>query len=302
MLRLLVWAMVVVLAFFAYQTHTEPQVRHNSLTHRLLHPIDVRVRYRVGDVDERFGLSHDDVKRLTHEAVMIWHDGTGGEWFVYDDEARLTINLIYDERQIETLARQKITQNLNDMQHRHQVRADALQNSREALQHQFDALQRELQHWQDRYANVVSRLAHATNEQARHELIQQHNALIDEQRSLNAKIHAYEFAQSQFNQSVDDFNIQVNSINQAIDHANERLTPRHFHKGVFSHGAVATTINIYEFANIDELRLTLAHELGHALYLDHNDDPTALMYPYAQKQELTNFKLKQADIDLLNNR
>jgi predicted Zn-dependent protease len=29
--------------------------------------------------------------------------------------------------------------------------------------------------------------------------------------------------------------------------------------------------------------MTLAHEFGHALGLDHTDDPTSLMYPVIQK-------------------
>lgn len=291
---------VAVMGFFAYQTHTEPQTRHNSLTHRLTYPTDIRVRYRIGEVDARFGLSHDEVKRLAHEAVMIWHEGTGSEWFVYDESAKLAINLIYDDRQIETNERQKIKQNIDELQHRHQANTDKLHDERQQLQRQFNQLQHELNAWQAKHDEVVHRLHHAQPHE-RPALIEQYNVLVGEQHRLNAQIKAYESAQTRFNQAVEQVNAHIHTLNQAVEHANTRFTPREFHKGEFRHGS-DTVINIYEFENVDELRLVLAHELGHALYLDHNDDPTALMYPYAQEQDLQGFKLKQADIDLLNTR
>ena len=305
MLKLIRWVMtactILLVVFFAYQTHTEPQVRHNSLTHRFIHPTDTRVRYRIGDVDARFGLTYNEVKRLTDEAVKIWHDGTHQEWFIYDDTAKLTINLIYDERQIETNARQQIKQNLNDMQNHYQINANNLLTKQKQLDAQFHALETELDLWYLDYQNTINRLRYTTDHQERHALTTKHEQLLTKQHALNAKISAYQSAQNAFNQAVDDFNAQTDKLNQSIDHANARLTAREFHKGEFRHGG-DTVINIYEFENVDELRLTLAHELGHALYLDHNDDPTALMYPYAQKQELKDFKLKQADIHLLENR
>lgn len=292
---------VMVLGFFAYQTHTEPQVRHNSLTHRLMYPTDTRVRYRLGKIDPRFGLSRDEVQKLTTEAVNIWHDGTHRQWFVYDDNAKMSINLIYDERQIETNTREKIKQNLDVLHNNHQTSANKLQSQKKQLDAQSHALEMELELWQNDYRHTINRLNSTTDEQEYQALSAKYQDLLQKQQRLNTKIKAHQTAQDNFNRLVREFNAQTDQLNQTITHANARLTPREFHKGEFVHGG-HTTINIYEFANTDELRLTLAHELGHALYLDHNDDPTALMYPYAQQQELSNFKLKQADIDLLNHR
>jgi predicted Zn-dependent protease len=48
--------------------------------------------------------------------------------------------------------------------------------------------------------------------------------------------------------------------------------------------------------------VTLAHEFGHALGLDHHNDPYALMYPQLSKQNLKEFRLGAADLVLLNKR
>lgn len=286
------------LGFFAHQTHTEPQVRYNSLIHRLTHPTDLRVRYRIGEVDVRFGLSRAEVQKLTEEAASIWHDGTGREWFVYDDEARVSINLIYDERQMETQTRQKIKDELDDIQARHQRNSDNIELRRQQLNNEFQNLQAELTAWQQEYNRVVHALNHTHNNQERQQLLQKEHELLTQQTSLNNKVANYELSQSQFNQAVDNLNAEADNLNHRIQHANTRLSPREFDKGQFD----GYKIDIYEFRSIDDLRLVLAHELGHALNIGHNDDPTALMYPYAHEQELEDFKLKPADIELLNNR
>lgn len=298
-IRLMVMmSLMMVLGFFAYQTHTEPQLRHNSLIHRLSHPSDLRVRYRVGQVDARFGLGDEEVKLLAHQAAMIWQEGTGRQWFVYDESAKLTINLIYDERQIETNTRQKIQQELGEMQSRHQRNSQQLEVQRQQLTHEFSELQHALNAWQQEYDDTIQQLHHTHDSHQRQQLQQKERELRIRQQSLSAKIERYYISQQNFNAAVDSMNHEVGHMNDVIDRANTRLTPREFHKGQFD----GQKIEIYEFENKDELRLVLAHELGHALSIGHHDDPTALMYPYANEQALKNFKLKQADIALLDNR
>lgn len=284
--------------YFGYQTHSEPQVRFNSITHRLIHPTDTRVRFRIGVIDERFGITHDQARQYSEQAIRIWHDGTARQWFVYDETAKLTVNFIYDERQAQTDAVKQSEPAIKQMINQHEYDTASLDIARRDLQDSFTTLNGELQAWQANYNLTIFRLNNATNDAERNYLQAQYQELQQQKRILGHKIQAYQSKQDAFNIKVNKVNTQANTLNQAIDYANSQITLTEYHKGVFD----GKTINIYEFRTADDLVLLLAHEFGHALSIGHNDDPAALMYPYAQEQDAKNFRLQPADIALLNNR
>ncbi|MEG2273622.1 MAG: matrixin, partial [Acinetobacter sp.] len=103
------------LGLILYQNMQQPQLRLNPLLDRLTNPFDQRIRYRIAEVDPRFGLSEHELKQISQQATDIWKQGLGQDYFVYDPNARLSIRLIYDHRQDESVQRRdqlsKLTQN-----------------------------------------------------------------------------------------------------------------------------------------------------------------------------------------------
>ena len=80
----LLFALLGFLGLILYQNMQQPQLRLNPLLDRLTHPFDQRIRYRIAEVDPRFGLNEHELKQISQQATDIWKQGLGQDYFVYD--------------------------------------------------------------------------------------------------------------------------------------------------------------------------------------------------------------------------
>ena len=111
--------------------------------------------------------------------------------------------------------------------------------------------------------------------------------------------------QDKINSLVDDINALVSVINRLVSELNLDVDKyntvsgqrgEEFQEGIYKIDATGQEIDIYEFDNQTQLVRVLTHEMGHALDLEHSDDPTAIMY---RLNQASNEKLSQSDIDSL---
>ncbi len=299
-MRYWIFAALLLLFSIVFRDFGQPQQHYASLSHQLRHPFDSRIHYRIGQIDPQFNVSETELIELAAQAAQIWHLGTGKVLFVYNPAASLSINLRFDERQLkanlqrnqEKILQQQLDAQQNNNENYHQQKMQLAQqraqlNRREAdLLQQLDNYNRSVDHW-----NTLGNLDDFNRQQLR----QKKQWLDVERQEISNAIKMYNEQVNALNQIAGTLNQMNEHYNQAVDSYKTQFTGRQFEKGRFD----GKQITIYEFSSPADLRLTIAHELGHALGLAHNSDPYALMYPVLKQQDLEHFQLRAADLAML---
>lgn len=251
---------------------------------------DVPISYRIGEVDSRFGVSEDEVRNAISTAESVWEDGTDRNLFTYDPDGELVVNFVYDERQALTKEQKKYDtlldtkQNVSDsvrleyerLAAEYETVRQTYENRVDAYETKLNAYNREVAEWNGRGGapkDVFARLdatqaSLKTEERSLNELSTKLNTLV---RKINA-------VGSQGNTLVTDYNELVEEYNDKFAEGNE------FTQGDYKD----SVINIYEYESEEELAIVLAHEMGHALGLEHVEGKESLMYHFMEEQVLEN--------------
>jgi hypothetical protein len=228
------------------------------------------IPYALGSIDSRFQLGGDALIRDASVAAAIWNQAAGRTLFALRPSADLKINLVYDTRQQTTTLGVALDQ--EDAEH---------QAERKAL----DALQ----------YRVMSEGA-AYNDEVR-VLTTRGGATPDELHALDEKRVAIETLSDSLKRFVARFNQQNAAIKSKVDEFN-RAAGQTFAAGHFVRDARGERIDVFRFIGDTELTRLLAHEFGHALGLDHNEDSTSIMYAL---DESGNLVPSAADMTSLQN-
>src|SRR4030042_7202684 len=89
--------------------------------YRELRPCSIPLRYAIGEVDPKFNVSAEELLTLSEQAEDIWETSFGKNLLEFDPQAKLKINLIYDERQVMALEAEKISENLGGLELSHEA-------------------------------------------------------------------------------------------------------------------------------------------------------------------------------------
>jgi len=260
------------------------------------------LKYKIDYIDPRFHISKEKFVQIGQEAAEIWQKETGKTYFIYDSEAELTINLIFDNYQTVQNERKININKLLQQQEEWQEKNNALLFYKQQIEQESALLNKEkitLNLKFEQYQKDVTLFNQGSYGQfTQAELSKRQAELTQLSSELKAKFSQHSNKIENLNAQIKQINQQQSMLNQSIKQFNLSLTPtpETFHKGLFSQNQ----IQIYGFSSFDDLRLTLAHEFGHALGLKHTTDPKSLMYPLLKEQDIHNFKLTNSDLNLLS--
>ena len=237
--------------------------------------------YSIGEIDESFGLSHDDVRLALSDAESVWEDATGQNLFIYDEDSIFTINFIYDERQEYADAEGNFKEKLDKTQ----TVSDAISQTYSKLVASYNNLQIDYSDKVERYEKNLAAYntqvgelnAQGGAKPKEYEALQERKVELDaEQASLNTLSQELTVLVKEINEIGDRGNVLVETYNRGVNEYNDTFGESHeFTQGTYSSDK---RIDIYTYADNDELRLVLAHEFGHALSLDHVTNEESVMY------------------------
>ncbi len=297
MRRLLDWLLLIALlggaGYFAYTHQSAVQGIVRQVENKVS-PCASPLTYSIGSVDPRFGIPKDVLLADLKEAAGIWAQASGKNLLQYEASGGdVTVSLIYDSRQASTDTLKTLG-----------IQVDKSNASYDALKARYEVLHAQIAAEQPQYdANVA---AYKSDEAAYNAEVEAANArggaspaeydkIQADKAALEAEYASVRSMESSLNANIDTENALATTINQLIVQLNLNVAQYNqtgagageFEEGLYQISGGVQTISIYEYSNHVQLVRVLAHEMGHALGLDHVADQAAIMYKINSGTSLT---------------
>lgn len=261
-------------------------------------PCEAPITYSIGTIDERFGVSKTEVLSSINLAATLWEKSIDKDLFKYDTKGKLVVNFVYDTRQKTTQQNEILKA---DVEETSQL-ADSVKQEYKNLNADLEATKKlyndELAIFNAKQKVYGDKVAYwnargGAPPETYNQLESERQVLISEQRNLETKRIAMNETADKVNAFIQKYNLLVQSANERIDTINQ-TAGQEFQEGTYDPNT--DTITIYEFSTEEKLNRVLAHELGHALGLEHNNNAASIMYALNQS---STFSLSKDDVSSL---
>lgn len=280
------------------QFENEPQIKT---------PCSEPITFRLGDIDERFSITKEEVVGLMEEVSELWFDAADTTVIQYDEEGDISVNLVYaEEQQLSDRERQQ-----RDRLEHEESGITVLENEYTRLNkeyeqevNQYDEDSRELQESIDQLNEWVRQKNEqgGFNEQDLKQFERRKEEIDQVKMDLARQERALKRKATDLNDQINFLNQKVEAKNRLVDEYNRQFPGvRKFTQGAYEWTNNSRTINIFHFLDKNELRLVIAHEMGHALGMGHVSNPESVMHELMENQNRRELELTGEDIQALQN-
>jgi hypothetical protein len=268
-------------------------------------PCEEPLTYRIGKIDEKFGLSTKEISDIAVTAVSLWGKAVSRKLFQASPTGEIEINFVYDYRQEATDKLKTLSYNIDNTKSSYDDLNARLESHKKEFDQKSAALSDEFNSYNARMAAFNRAAATMPKggfpEQVYKRFMAEKNELQSIQSHLQAQQEEMKGLVDTINKLVVVINEIATNLNLNVVHYQDTVAPvaKEFNEGVYLAEKGKKTITVYQFNDRNRLIRVLAHEFGHALGLEHIDKPNALMYRVNQSDSI---ELDQADIALLKDR
>ena len=265
-------------------------------------PCTIPITYSIGTLDPRFKISKNELQSILSSATAIWEKPINRDLFVLQENGDVVINLIYDARQestnrIRTLGLQieNTRESFNALKQKYES-AKVLYTS---AKKEFDIMVAEYDLRASKYEEQVDywnkkggapEKIFTQLEAERAVLNRLSEELSVKQKNINELVATVNAFTNVLNRVAQELNISIGEFNTIGGEQEE------FQEGVYVRDSSGERIDIFEFGTRKQLLRVLAHEFGHALGLEHLENPLAIMY---KRNQATNETLTKDDLGAL---
>ncbi len=273
---------------------------------RTASPCQEPLTYRIGKVDEQFGLTRQEFTIAVDMAAAMWGKQLSHELFRKDHDGTIEINLVYDYRQEATDNLKKLNFKINNTKDSYGELKSRLESLKAEYEQKNVALNVSFNAYNTRVnAFNTENISWSRRGNAPENV---YKRLTSEKNDLNSLRENLQTQQDELKKLTNTINSLVVVINEIATNYNLNLVNyqntgnllgHEFCEGFYEYKDGKQSITIYQFDNDYRLVRVLAHEFGHALGLKHSEDQKAIMYRLIQSDTI---ELSADDIASLNAR
>jgi hypothetical protein len=238
--------------------------------------------YRVGKVDSRFNMSYDDARDAVRQACAVWYKAYSCNLFSEDQKnGAITINFIYDERQQKVNEFRTLDASLESAKKNSRNLSSLLKQQTQELEQKKQDLANAWKGYADRYNTLdvkvrVMKMQPRLSEKDRQFLATEPPAMRALYRELEERGQDLRSEEKKLESLREAIRRQDEDVKKHGDL--EKSLDEPMKVGVYAQVDRYRVINIYLCLNEKRLVRTIAHELGHALGLQHCTNPESIMY------------------------